>query len=355
MSARPLVFVVGTGRTGSTVLSKIFRLHPDILSINELFVSVGGTAGLPEEPLNGGEFWQILANPNIVFDAMTANGTPLPEFLYPRVSGRRFSADGTGIPALSLMVLPHLADDPDALFDVLEPEVPTWPTRPVALHYEALFDLLADRFGGRVAVERSGHSLDWIPRLRETFPHAKFAHMFRDGPDCAVSMSRHLGFRSSALVHEVLEYAGVDSMTDLTLDHLQKLPPDMAVFAGGFNFDAVRDRPVPLTRFGSLWSEMIVEGVGHLDKIPADQRMSLKYEELLASRQSELIRLAEFIGVEPDPEWLRAGAELLDDSKPGAAARLAPDDLTALRESCEPGTAALQGSRWDGASSLTSG
>lgn len=345
MSARPLVFVVGTGRTGSTTLSRILRLHPDILSLNELFVSLGGVNGLPEKPLDGGEFWQLLATPNIVFDAMTANGTPLPEFLYPRVPGRRYSAESTGIPALSLMVLPHLTDDPDALIDVLENEITAWPARPVAQHYEAMFGLFCERFGGRVVVERSGHSLEWVPRLREVFPHAKFVHMFRDAADCALSMSQHLGFRSSALVDEVLEAAGVDSVTELTLDHLQKLPPDMAVFAGGFNFDAVRDRPVPLTRFGSLWSKMIVEGVGHLDKIPADERMSLKYEDLLASRGPELTRLAEFIGVDPDPEWLKAGAELLDDSRAGAAARLAPDELAALRDSCEPGVAALRGSR----------
>lgn len=73
--------------------------------------------------------------------------------------------------------------------------------------------------------------------------------------------------------------------------------------------------------------------------------MSLEYEELLASRRSELTRLAEFVGVDPDPEWLRAGAELLDDGKRGAATRLAPDELAALRESCEPGFAALRQSR----------
>jgi hypothetical protein len=341
MPARPLIFVVGTGRTGSTVLSRIFRLHPDILSINELFVSVGPVKSLPEKPLDGAEFWQILTAPNAGYDAMIANGTPLPEFLYPRLKERRYSAEDGGIPAISLMVLPHLTDDPDALIDVLEREVTTWPTRPVAEQHEALFDLLSAHFGGRVVIERSGHSLPFVPQLRETFPDAKFVHMFRDGPDCALSMSRHLGFRSSALGREVLEHAGVGSVEELTLDHLQQLPPDLLALVGGFSFDAVRDRPMALSRFGTLWSEMIVEGVGHLAKIPADRRMSLKYEELLAARESELTRLAEFAGVDPDPDWLRAGAELLDAGKPGAATRLAPDELTDLRRSCEPGVAAL--------------
>jgi sulfotransferase family protein len=341
MPARPLVFVVGTGRTGSTALSRIFRLHPEILSLNELFVSLGGVHALPDDPVDGAGFWRVLAAPHGIFDAMTANGTPLPEFLYPRLGGGRFAADTTGIPAISLMTLPHLTDDPDAVFDALEPEVTAWPERPVAEHYDALFGVLAARFGGRVAVERSGHSLTWLPRLWETFPDARFVHMFRDGPDCALSMSRHLGFRSSALVHEVLEYTGAGSVSDLTLDHFQSLPPHLAVFTN-FSFDAVRDRHVPVSRFGTLWSEMIVEGTGHLGKIPAERRMSLKFEDLLASRRAELTRLAGFIGVDPDPAWLTAGAELLDDGRRGAAARLAPDELAALREACEPGLAALR-------------
>jgi hypothetical protein len=342
MTARPLVFVVGTGRTGSTMLSRILRTHPEVLSINELFVSISGAVALPDEPVDGADFWELLATPNIVFDAMTANGTPLPEFLYPRAPGR-FSAATTGIPAISLMVLPHLTDDPDAVFDALGEEVPSWPERPIALHYEALFDALAERFGGRVVVERSGHSLEWVPNLRATFPHAKFVHMFRDGPDCAVSMSRHLGFRSSALVQEVLELTGSATVFDLTAEKLQELPPDLAGFAGGLSFDTVRDRDVPITRFGALWSQMIVQGIENLGAIPAGERTSLRYEDLLAEPDLELIRLAGFVGIDPDPDWLRGGAALLDDSRTGAAARLSPKERAALQESCEPGYAALKG------------
>lgn len=345
MSAHPVVFVVGTGRTGSSMLSKILRTHPEILSVNELFVSVSGAAALPAEPLTGADFWKLLAAPNFVFDAMTANGTPLPEFLYPRVPGRRFSAETTGIPAISLMVLPHLTEDPDAVYDALAEEVVTWPERVIARHYEALFGVLAARFGGRVVVERSGHSLEWVPQLWETFPYAKFVHLYREGPDCALSMSRHLGFRSSALVREVLDRTGADSLLDLTPERLQALPPDLAALATGFTFDAVRDRDVPLTRFGTLWSEMIVEGTGHLAKLPADRRTTVRFEELLAARPAELTRLAEFMGVDPDPDWLRTGGELLDDSRRGAAARLDPGELAALRESCEPGEAALRQTR----------
>ena len=37
------------------------------------------------------------------------------------------------------------------------------------------------------------------------FPDAKFVHLFRHGPDTAVSMSQHTGFRLMALIEDALE------------------------------------------------------------------------------------------------------------------------------------------------------
>lgn len=183
---RTLTFIVGTGRSGSTALSRIVHAHPDVLSLNEFLSSVQ-SRGFPEGRLDGGEFWRLLADPNPQFERMIRNGVPMPEFLYTRRPGR-FATETTGIPALSLMVLPHLTDDPDGLFDELEGQVRGWPDRTAAGHYEALFNLLCTRFGRTAVVERSGYSLHRVPLLRKAFPQARFVHLFRDGPDCALSM-----------------------------------------------------------------------------------------------------------------------------------------------------------------------
>ena len=37
------------------------------------------------------------------------------------------------------------------------------------------------------------------------FPDAKFVHLFRNGPDTAVSMSQHTGFQLMALIEDALE------------------------------------------------------------------------------------------------------------------------------------------------------
>lgn len=336
----PATFVVGTGRSGSTALSRILNLHPDILSLNELLASLGPWA-LPENPLTGEEFWKILVSPHMIYTKIMRSGIMPPEFLYTQRPGR-YSAE-TGIPALSLMVLPHLTEDPDGLLDELEPRVTQWPSRPAARHYEGLFGLLGARLGRRVAVECSGYSLQWVPRLRKAFPYAKFVHQFRNGPDCALSMSRHPGYRTMSLMREILERAGVSSPMELTPKHLAELPPEMTELLLSERFDPglVLDRQVPVAKFGDLWSQWITEGVEYLAQVPDDARTTLAYEDMVRKPRVELIRLAEFIGVEPSDQWLETSESLLDSGRTGAALRLPPDQLSALRDSCAPGMRAL--------------
>ncbi|MFD9859240.1 sulfotransferase [Streptomyces alboflavus] len=341
---RTLTFVVGTGRSGSTALSGIVNAHPDVLSLNELLSSVQ-SRGFPEGVFGGGEFWRLLAEPNPLFERMIRNGVPMPEFVYPRRPGR-FATETTGIPALSLMVLPHLTDDPDGLFDELEGEVCRWPERTAAGHYEALFDLLGARFGRTVAVERSGYSLDRVPLLRKVFPEARFVHLFRDGPDCALSMSRHTGYRLIFLLREILSRTGAERVEHLTEEQVRSLPPELAPLLGErFDPALVLDSDLPLTGFGALWSELITQGVDRLGEVPAPLRTTLGYEDLLDDPRAELTRLADFIGVEPLPQWLDTGAARLDGSRRGSSLRLPAAELAALRESCAPGARALADSR----------
>lgn len=219
---RSLTFVFGTGRSGSTALSRILNAHPDVLSLNEYMASVGDAA-FPRGKVDGEEFWQALFRPAPHFERMIRSGLPLPEFLHTRRPGR-YSARTAGIPALSLMVLPHLTDDPDGLLDELGAAVTRWPERTAAAHHRALFGLLCARFGRTAVVERSGYSTGWAPGLRETFPDAKFVHMFRDGPDCALSMSRHPGYRVIHLLREIKTRSGVDGFASLTPEHIRALP-----------------------------------------------------------------------------------------------------------------------------------
>ncbi|MFI7387243.1 sulfotransferase [Streptomyces sp. NPDC049813] len=341
MILRSLTFVIGTGRSGSTALSRILNTHPDVLSLNEFMASVGDAA-FPAGRLSGARFWDALFRPTPYFAAMLRSGLPMPEFLYTRRPGR-YSAETTGIPALSLMVLPHLSDDPDGLLDEVRAAVTQWPERTAAAHHEALFDWLCARFGRTTAVERSGYSTGWASKLRATFPYARFVHLHRHGPDCALSMSRHPGYRTITLMREIRERTGVEDFGDLTEAHVRLLPPDLAPLLGErFDPALVRDRQFPLRRFGALWSELVTQGVQFTDGLPAGQATSLAYEDLLDHPRTELARLAAFAGVEPHAEWLDGACAWLDGGRRGTAARrLTASELDDLTASCAPGTRAL--------------
>ncbi|MCX4545632.1 sulfotransferase [Streptomyces sp. NBC_01565] len=348
---RSLTFVVGTGRSGSTALSRIVNAHPDVLSLNEFLASLGSRA-LPADPVDGAGFWRLLTDPNPVFDAMIRSGMPIPEFLYEPGPGRRYAAQTTGIPALSLMTLPHLTDDPDGLLDDLAREVTGWPCRPAAEHHAALFDVLGARSGRTAVVERSGYSAHWVPRLRTAFPGARFVHLFRDGADCALSMSRHPGYRMISLLREIRDLTGTANPGELTEEQARSLPPELAgLLADPFDPALVMERSLPLPGFGALWSEIVTEAAGHLDRVPEEQWTTLGYEQLLDDPRRELTRLAEFVGVKPLPQWLDAGCAHLDPGRRGASLRLPPGELAELREQCAPGVRALRasGARVDGA------
>ncbi len=341
---RPLTFVVGTGRNGSTALSKVVNMHPDVLSVNELYSSLPAPELLTEAPLSGREFWEHLSSPNEGTDRLVRSGVDIPEVLYGRRPGGRYSAATTGIPALCLMVLPHLTDDPDALLDELAPVVASWPTRPAPQQWEALFDALAARPPGNpsAVVERSGFSLHRVARLRECFPHARFVHLFRDGADCALSMSRHTAFRMIPLLMETAARFGLTNPQELTDEHRRQLPDDLApLLEPEFDPALITERAIPLASFGGLWSGMVADGLRQLEEIPADLRTSLSYEELLREPAKELSRFAEFAGVEPLPAWLDAGVGMLHTGSRGSALKLPPEELAALREACAPGTRAL--------------
>lgn len=342
---RALNFVVGTGRCGSTALSRVLDRHPDVLSVNELFSSLAPNA-LPAGRLTGAAFWELLAGPNPFFDAMVRDGTRVPEFLYPRAPGR-FSPDA-GIPALAMMVLPHLTDAPDALFDMLGRQVPSWPSRPVAAHYEALFGLLCDHFGRTVAVERSGFSLQWITALAHRFPSARIVHMYRDGPDCALSMSRHPGFRLIVLEDRIKTLTGVRAVSDLTPADAAALPPELAAVLPDRFDPAALEQPLPLAEFADLWTRLIVDGLADLAAVPAPMRSAIGYEDLVADPHTELARLAAFLGIGPDPVWLEDARTLLDRGRTGSARALPAAEFALLRERCAPGRQALEAAGAEG-------
>jgi hypothetical protein len=340
-----LTFVVGTGRCGSTMLSAILREHPDVLSMSEFFGTVRAAAqagtghGLFPPALDGRDLWQLLASPFGMLDEMVASGLPVTE--YP--SGRGRFRPATGVPLICHYVLPMLTGDPDALFDTLAGQVPAWPRRPAAAQYQAFFRHLAGLLGRPVVVERSAASLGLIGSLHEHFGSARFVHLYRDGPDCALSMSRHPVFRRELLAIAAAHEAGLPA--GATPGELAAALPERyrGLVFPPYAAARLMAYPIPVEAFGRYrWSSMICAGVDALAQLPSGRWLPLRYEDLLRDPVASLTALATFIGIDAPRPWLAAGRQMIDPAKSGAAAaQLDPAILAALRAACAPGERAL--------------
>jgi hypothetical protein len=324
----PITFVVGTGRCGSTTVSRVLNEHPDVLSVSEMLVGIKRTLRPGFPSIDGREMWRLLTQRAPLIDEFIRAGLKTEEFRYPYGRGR-FDPASKQVPWICHCVLPMLSDDPDALFDLLAAEVSSWPVRTPADQFRALFAFLGELFGTSVVVERSGVSIDAVPQLRQQFPEARFVLIHRDGPDCALSMSRHPVFRLRGLWAEVKRLHGETPAPEQFRGLVT--PP----------FDAERfmSYPIPLTFFGEFWSTLLGQGVPALTELPSGDWTSLRYEDLVSHPARELTRIAAFVGVAATPSWLSAATGIITGHRPASAAtsELGPADLAAIREACVPG------------------
>ena len=255
-TAWPGVIVVSTGRCGSTMLSNMLRLNPEILSLSEFF-SLLMPDPFPAGDLDAAAYWRLLSEPWVFFRHLYRLGLRVPEFLYVPGPGSRFTA-ATGIPPILVTALPHLSDDPEGLYDEVEAFAAGLTPASAAAQHRRLIGWLCDRLGARAWVERSGSSLLYISQLAGLFRDAKFVHLYRDGRECAYSFSRHPGYRLGA-VSAMLDarlgmspYLGEDKPPE-------QVPPDLRPFMPEtFDHEAFERFQVPVAESGQFWSDMIM-------------------------------------------------------------------------------------------------
>ena len=308
-----ICLILNTGRCGGTVLSNIVRAYPDALSISEFFSALRGH-DLTERMLSGTDFWHMLSTPGHAETEVLARcGIEPEELLYPlfkpRPGARRF-VGGAKIPPVLQVTIPHLTGQPDELYATLEVMAVRQPRRMLSQHLLWLFGVLA---GGRrpaVVVERSGGSLAYAGALLRLFPEAKVVHLFRDGRECAVSMSRHACFKLAAIRSMLSSRFAYDpyGVTEAATDtdrprpkntendaELGELAPERITRE---RFERFR---VPLSRYGGMWSRIVATGLAEL---PEPSRvLSLDYRDVAAKPGENLDLLFDFLGIAHHSEW----------------------------------------------------
>ncbi|MCA9661680.1 MAG: sulfotransferase [Myxococcales bacterium] len=339
------VVVVGTGRCGSTLISEMMRAHPRVLSVSEFFSFITDLGALipeafPTAPLTGAEFWRILAGCHPRQNLLLRHGLRMDEVLFPPPERRDLIE--AGVPALLLTTLPHLSDDPEALFAALEAEIRTWPEAPVGDHYRALFADLQRRLDRAIWVERSGGTLRIAHRLRETFPEARFVHVVRDGRNTAISMSRHVGFRMALIHFQLLELLGVDPFRDDDRSELEDLSDELAaLLPEEFSAKAFWSYDLAPSICGHYWAGEVRDGLAALASLAPERLLTICYEELLERPRETVTRLGAFLDLgAPDPRWIAASTAMIGQGR--SDWRALPDRARRdLDEACAPGFAAL--------------
>lgn len=336
-SAAPApVFIVGTGRCGSTMLSDLVRRHPDLLSLSEFWPGTFTWPPLRGDRLTGEAVFRRLNELPPGGRTLMENGLFIPEFRYRPGPGARYRAEA--VPPILCITLPHLTDAPERLWDELGPLLRARGVDSLGAHYRFLFDHLARRFRKRVWIERTGASLLFVPHLARLFPEARFVHLFRDGPDTALSMREHHFFRIRLGAARWLRRVGLDPFHPA---HWVGTSPWLPAFERlrfrFFSRSRYERRRFPPEAFGWFWSGMVERGLDYLGELPPDRVLAMRYETLVESPRTELRRFLAFVGEEfANDDWLREAAAI-PRARPPARLRLAPDEHARLEESCAPG------------------
>jgi len=325
----------------------MIRGHSGILSVSEFLVSVTDFAArtaqaFPEsQPMNARQVWDVLAGLHPRQTTMLRHGVEMDEMLYPLAPTSRFNRQ-SGVPAILYVTLPHLTADHDALFESLRQYVLTFEPDLAIRQYLRVFEWLMARFGKQVWVERSGGSLRAVPRLAKSLPEAKFVHIVRDGRDCAISMSKHTGFRmmmACTIMSQILGYDPYDTDDRTGVDELPeayyRLLPEH------FDAEAFSRLEAPPALFGYYWSGEMMRGLKALAELAADRVLTIHFEDILARPEPWLERFIEFIGPEfVHGNWIEKAAAMIRPVRSSWRA-LPVAQQSVLTEACRPGFQAL--------------
>lgn len=331
----PPVFVISAGRSGSTMISNKLNLHPRVLSLSEFFSFVGMGA-FRRRTRTGARMWELCSRRESRTRIMLMGDYE--ELTYPFDDpDSRYSRDDA--PPIMCATLPHLAARPEALFDELEPVVASAPRQPPAVHFRRMFEWLCRRLDRDVWIERSGASLLFAARLTREFPDARIIHVYRDGRETAISMSRHYLFRMIVATIRAFRSYGINTLRSIAKGGLwDRLSLWMDLFASKFiSPERLPYHKLTPADFGAFWSAMIERGERLFERLPPERLLRVRFEDLQANPEGETRRVIRFVDPRLEDEaWVKAASQMPRPT-PSRFAALADADKAALAEACRPG------------------
>lgn len=131
-----------------------------------------------------------------------------------------------------------------------------------------------------------------MERILGHFPDARFIHVVRDGRDVALSMSKVLSFRILA---------------GLELTHWWAVALDRGYERGL----PAAEAEIPIDRFLELWHRRVMRIRDEASRLPEDRVLEVTYESLLADPSGTLTRVDSFLGWNDAASWVHDAAALV--------------------------------------------
>ena len=254
-------FVVGTGRSGTTMFRNLLRVHPDVFVPRE-------THWLPI-------LWNEFGATDASTDRMQA--------LVDRVTMAK------GRTSFERIMLEQGIEG-DELRRELRAALGT--TTTIERYHRTFLQTIAQRCGRSTLGDKTPDYGLCMGVLRTIFPGARFVHISRDGRDVALSMSRVLSFR-------ILAALDLTHWWSVAIDH--QYERGLAKAAEAISPDV----------FFELWHRRIRRIRDEASRLATSSFLELRYEDLLADPAARLRDVHSFLGLPGGDAWTRDAASLV--------------------------------------------
>jgi hypothetical protein len=256
--------IVGTSRSGSTLLRELINAHPDVRLLNE-------THWIPRMV----EF----------FGLQRVHWSRLLD-----VASRTTWDSGRTLLDVNAALW---SQDTDVMVGALSAKLASIGNLDIAHFHDVLAETCMGTSGGTVWGDKTPDYGFHMSTIQAIWPRCRFVHIIRDGAPTARSMSKHRGC-------QLMISAGYDNWCSLSYDSI---------------YTRYQLRPLPLKAFVESWCRRMSRIRDESRRLKANTYLEVRYENLLEQPALELAGIGDWIGLASNDAWTKSAEDVVRSSR----------------------------------------